>query len=118
MSTMCDVLPVTHLADLEEFAQQRADTSIDEGIVRLNNRAAAGKVSSMCLRPHTDFYVEPGQSDMTSRFDAGCLITGHWQCQICGAKHLGPLPVTCEACGADRQHLERPQEIRLEMTSR
>ena len=46
------------------------------------------------------------------------LTAGHWQCQICGARYLGLLPATCEACGADGHYLEHPQEIRLEMTSR
>lgn len=113
-----DVLPVTHLADLGESAQQRADPSFDEGTARLNNQVDEGKVSGICLHPHTDFFVEPSQSEMSSRFDAGCLMAGHWQCQICGARYLGPLPVACEACGADRHHLEHPQAIRLEMTSR
>ena len=113
-----DIRPVTHLADLEKSAQQRADTSFDEGTKKLNKQVDEGKVSGICLRPHTDFFVEPSQSEMTSHFDAGCLVAGHWQCQICGARYLGPLPVACEACGADQQHLEHPQEIRLEMTTR
>ena len=105
-----------------------------------------------CLRPHTDFFVEPSQSDQliplqqdssdkpggeslqteqprsalldqgqshaARRSDTGCLMTGHWQCQICGARYLGPLPATCEACGADYHYLEYSQEIRLEMISR
>lgn len=143
---------INHPADLEEFAQQHADTSIDEGTVRLNNREDEGKVFSIGLRPHTDFFVEPSQSDqiarpqqdntsnpdkaavqleqprsatlnqqqsgVVSRFDAGCLMVGHWECQICGARCIGSLPATCEACGADHQYLEHPKVIRLEMTTR
>ncbi len=147
-----DGLPVNHLPDLEEFARQHADTSIKGRSARPGNQSAEDTVFNVGLRHHTDFFVEPSQSDhlaflqqdsqsnpdreflqpaqpraalltqrqssSASHFDAGCLMAGHWQCQICGARYLGPLPAACEACGADGQHLEYPQAIRLEMTFR
>lgn len=147
-----DVLPVNHLTDLAEFARQRSDTSTIERSVEQSSQLSEGNVVCVCLRSHTDFFVEPSQSDHLARlqqdaqsnpgnaslqreqpksallnqrqsgpasdFDAGCLMGGHWQCQICGARYLGPLPATCEACGADGQYLVHLQEIRLEMIPR
>lgn len=147
-----DVLSVNHLTDLAEFARQRSDTSINEGSVGQSGQLGEDNAVRTCLRPHTDFFVEPSQSDHLARLqqdsqsnpdrafpqpaqprsalltqrqggvachlDAGCLMIGHWQCQICGARYLGPLPATCEACGADGHFLEHPQENRREMTLR
>lgn len=147
-----DMLPQNRLPDLEELTRQHADAASIASQPGQMNPSHGDDVLFACLRHHTDFFVEPRQSDRLTRLqqdpsgypggeslrteqprsalidqdqsyaarpsDAQSLMAGHWQCQICGARYLGPLPATCEACGADRHYLEHPQAIRLEMTAR
>lgn len=147
-----DMLPQNRLPDLEELTRQHADAACNASLPEQMNPSQVDNVLCVCLRPHTDFFVEPSQSDQLTRLqqdssgnpggeslpteqprsalldqdqsyaakpsDAEFLMAGHWQCQICGARHLGLLPATCEACGADGHYLEYLQEIRQEMTFR
>jgi rubrerythrin len=85
--------------------------------LRQDVQSNPGNASSQREQPKSAL-LNQRQSGPASDFDAGCPMGGHWQCQICGARHLGPLPETCEACGADGRYLEHPQEIRLEMIPR
>lgn len=147
-----DLLPESSLTDLEERTRQHADIASNASLPGHMSPSDGDNLLRVCLRPHTDFFVEPSQSDRLTRLqqdssgnsdrastpteqarsalivqdqnpvarasDAGCLAAGHWQCQLCGAMYLSPLPATCEACGADRHSLEHPQATRLEMTCR
>lgn len=146
------VIPAHRLPDLEELARQHAAAASNASPPEHMNLSDGDNVLRVCSRPHTDFFVEPSQSDQLTRLqqdssgnpdresmqteqprsalldqdqvhvarpsDASGLAAGHWQCQICGAMYLCPLPATCEACGADRHYLEHPQATRLEMTCR
>jgi hypothetical protein len=51
-------------------------------------------------------------------FAAVPLMTGHWECQLCGARSSGPQPTVCASCGGASPDLAHPLEARLELASR
>ncbi len=55
---------------------------------------------------------------IVSRADIVRMMASRWVCQVCGAIHLGQMPLVCNDCGAEGIHMARELEPRPEITVR
>ena len=45
------------------------------------------------------------------------MLVQRWTCETCGMIHTGPLPTSCDSCGADASLIHQPN-FRSEISSR
>jgi CBS-domain-containing membrane protein len=55
---------------------------------------------------------------IVSRADIVRMMASRWVCQVCGAVHLGQMPLVCNDCGVEGVHLARELDPRTEITVR
>ena len=53
-----------------------------------------------------------------SRADIVRMMASRWVCQVCGAVHLGQMPLACNDCGVEGVHMARELDPRTEITVR
>jgi CBS-domain-containing membrane protein len=53
-----------------------------------------------------------------SRADIVRMMASRWVCQVCGAIHLGQMPLVCNDCGVEGVHMARELDPRTEITVR
>ncbi len=55
---------------------------------------------------------------IVSRADIVRMMASRWVCQVCGAVHLGEMPLVCNDCGVEGVHMARELDPRTEITVR